>query len=74
MSKEEIINAIADIDKQLEEMRKVYEPYVGREFDSFSTDERERIRKFIILVQELITAKADLRNKAVHEYGIFVMY
>lgn len=72
MSKEELINAIRDINEQLDRNQKAYEPYVGRRFDSFSAEEAESIRKLMIVSQELIYVRLDLRNKAMREYGIFV--
>ena len=47
MTKEEIVNAIADVNEQMEELRKVYEPYVGMQFDELSNEDQERIRKIL---------------------------
>lgn len=73
MTKKELINALEDIDKQMEELRKCYEPYIGRRFDELSNDDQERIRKIWVLIQQLVNARADLRNKALYEFGIFVI-
>lgn len=73
MIKEELINAIARIDEQMEELRKCYEPFVGKRLDSLSIEDQERVRKFWVLVQQLTDAKYDLRIKAFTEFGIFVM-
>lgn len=73
MIKEELINAIARIDEQMEELRKCYEPFVGKRLDSLSIEDQERVRKFWVLVQQLTDAKYALRIKAVTEFGIFVM-
>lgn len=73
MIKEELINAIARIDEQIEELRKCYEPFVGKRLDSLSIEDQERVRKFWVLMQRLTDAKYDLRIKAVTEFGIFVM-
>lgn len=73
MMKEELINAIARIDEQMEELRKCYESFVGKRLDSLSIEDQERVRKFWVLVQQLTDAKYDLRIKAVTEFGIFVM-
>lgn len=73
MIKEELINAIARIDEQMEELRKCYEPFVGKRLDSLSIEDQERVRKFWVLMQRLTDAKYDLRIKAVTEFGIFVM-
>lgn len=73
MKKEDIVNAIADIDKKLEELHKCYEPYVGMSFEEMSSDDRERILKFVVLLQQLTYAKAELRRRATYEFHIFVM-
>lgn len=73
MAKEEIVNAIADVNEQLEELKKIYEPYVGMRFDELSNEDQERIQKFWVLIQQLTNAKADLQRKAIHDYRIFVM-
>lgn len=73
MAKEEIVNAIADVNEQMEELKKIYEPYVGMQFDELSNEDQERIQKFWVLIQQLTNAKADLQRKAIHDYHIFVM-
>ena len=73
MTKEELINAIERIDEQMEELRKYYEPFVGKRLDSLSIEDRERVRKFCVLIQQLANAKHDLRTKAITEFGIFVL-
>lgn len=73
MTKEEIVKAITDIDEQMEELKKVYEPYVGMRLEDLSNEDQERIRKFWILILQLTNAKADLRAKALYEHHIFVM-
>lgn len=73
MTKEEIIDAIARIDEQMEELRKCYEPFVGVRLDSLSIEDQERIQKFWVLIQQLTNAKHDLRTRALTEFGIFVL-
>lgn len=68
----EIIDNICKINEQLEENRKAYEPYVGRRLDSFSVGEAEALRKLAIVSQQLVNAKAELRNEALYEHGVFV--
>lgn len=73
MTKEEIVNAIADINEQMEELKKVYEPYVGMRFEDLSNEDQERIQNFWALIQKLTYAKADLQRKALYDYHVFVM-
>lgn len=73
MTKEELINAIERIDEQMEELRKCYEPFVGKRLDSLSIEDQERVRKFCVLIQQLANAKHDLHTKAITEFGIFVL-
>lgn len=73
MTKEELINVIERIDEQMEELRKCYEPFVGKRLDSLSIEDQKRVRKFWVLIQQLTNAKHDLRTKAITEFGIFVM-
>lgn len=73
MSKEEIVKKALEINEQLEQIRKSYEPYVGRELASISVEEAEQLNKLAALVQQLINAKAELRRTAFYKYQIFVM-
>lgn len=73
MSKEEVINAASDVENRLEEIRKCIEPYSGKNLEDTPKVEAERIQKLLILTQQLINAKADLRKVAFYKYHIFIM-
>ena len=73
MTKEELLNAIDEVNEQLEEIRKLYEPYVGKHLDSLSDEEHDIFHKLSAVTLQLIRAKSDLRYKAITDFGIFVM-
>lgn len=72
MTVEEIMKAISDIDKLLEETRKQYVMYEGRRYETMTEEEVYIITKLTNVVYGLTKAKADLKNELLNR-GIFVM-
>lgn len=67
-SKEELITTIFVIDKQLEENRKVLEPYAGKEIETDSS-----IGRLLKVTRMLLMARIEYGNKLANSYGISII-
>lgn len=72
MTGEEVVNAISEVNEQMKEIEKLYTPFVGKRIAELSTEEINAVKKLMNLTHELMVARADLRDTALHKFGIFV--
>ena len=71
-TKEELVDAVIRINESLEELKKIYEPYVGLEYDSLTAREQYQVSRIMELVLQLTLAKSDLRKRAQKEFKIII--
>jgi hypothetical protein len=69
---EEIVNANAEIDEQMNKIKTQFKYFEGKRFDEMSTEELDVVKNLMNLIQQLVNAKADLRSIALYKFGIFI--
>lgn len=73
MSKDELVKYSIEINEQLEELKKLYEPFVGKSIDSIPEEDVQNLIKISSSVQKLIVAKIEIRRTAYYKYNTFIM-
>lgn len=73
MTKEEMLEKIYEIDSQLNDLKQIYEPYVGRTFDSLSEEESKVVLNVIGSVTKLFCARNQLRMDLIQDFKIFII-
>jgi hypothetical protein len=68
MSKEKLLESYGDVCKQLEENKRILEPYFGKPVEVDSS-----IARIYELTQLLFTARYDIKKTLMTKYGLFIM-
>lgn len=67
-SKQELLDSIVDIDRQLERNKEQLKPYFGKNIEINSSEYR-----LLVVTKLLIRTKIKLRNELLSNYGVFVI-
>lgn len=73
MTGEEIVNAISEINEQMEEIEKIFTPFVGKKFEEIPADRLDAFRVLSTILIKLTNARSELRCIARDKFGIFVI-
>lgn len=73
MTEDEMIFAIGQIEKQLNENERVYRKYQLKRIDTLDSDLVEAITRLGEVSVELMVAKSEIAKKLREKYGIFIV-
>ena len=73
MTEDEMIFAIGQIEKQLNENERVYRKYQLKRIDTLNPDLVEAITRLGEVSVELMVAKSEIAKKLREKYGIFIV-
>lgn len=73
MTEDEMIFAIGQIEKQLNENERVYRKYQLKRIDTLDPDLVEAITRLGEVSVELMVAKSEIAKKLREKYGIFIV-
>ena len=73
MTEDEMIFAIGQIEKQLNENERVYRKYQLKRIDTLDPDLVEAITRLGEVSVELMIAKSEIAKKLREKYGIFIV-